>query len=234
MDFMCPKRVMSWKEAWEIYFEQNGGALFTDLARYGIKIPNCFAQTVEEKEHVTHQSWIGFYMKPEATPFHTWIPSPEEMDWLSEKYPNTFDKYYRPVLEYLDAQEKAGNRFNNKTQPMNCQVCVSTIKFNEPGDPMEMCFRETEYKGEKFHFCSDHCQEIFANEPEKYIQTYISANQALQGKCAPEGVDVEAPDFKPGEHIAAYWRLDKRATGDFNGSEDQKNFAAWRAQATKN
>ncbi len=234
MDYMLPKRIMSFKEAWEIYFEQNGGALFTDLARYGIKIPNCFAQTVEEKEHVTHQSWIGFYMKPEATPFHTWIPSPEEMDWLSEKYPNTFDKYYRPVLEYLDAQEKAGNRFNNKTQPMNCQVCVSTIKFNEPGDPMEMCFRETEYKGEKFHFCSDHCQEIFANEPEKYIQTYISANQALQGKCAPEGVDVEAPDFKPGEHIAAYWRLDKRATGDFNGSEDQKNFAAWRAQATKN
>ena len=28
MDYMLPKRVMSWKEAWEIYFEQNGGALW--------------------------------------------------------------------------------------------------------------------------------------------------------------------------------------------------------------
>ena len=66
---------------------------------------------------------------------------------LYEVITNTFDQYYRPVLEYLDAQEKAGNRFDNKTAPMNCQVCVSTMKFNEPGDPMEMCFRESIYKG---------------------------------------------------------------------------------------
>ena len=39
MDYMLPKRVMSWKEAWEIYGEQNGGALFADLARYGIRPP---------------------------------------------------------------------------------------------------------------------------------------------------------------------------------------------------
>jgi indole-3-glycerol phosphate synthase len=30
---------MSWKEAWETYAEQNGGALFADLARYGVR---CF------------------------------------------------------------------------------------------------------------------------------------------------------------------------------------------------
>ncbi len=33
---------------------------------------------------------------------------------------------------------------------------------------------------------------------------------------------------------ADYWRLDKAATGDFNGSQDQANFAAWRNLATKN
>jgi phenol hydroxylase P3 protein len=47
-------------------------------------------------------------------------------------------------------------------------------------------------------------------------------------------VDTSAPDFNPAAHIADYWRLDPRATGDFKGSDDQKNFAAWRAQATKN
>jgi hypothetical protein len=40
MDYMLPKKIMSWKEAWEIYFEQGGGALFTDLARYGIRRPS--------------------------------------------------------------------------------------------------------------------------------------------------------------------------------------------------
>ncbi len=39
-DYMLPKRVMSWKEAWEMYAEQNGGALFDDLARYGIREPS--------------------------------------------------------------------------------------------------------------------------------------------------------------------------------------------------
>ena len=36
---VLPKRVMSWKEAWEMYAESNGGALFKDLARYGIREP---------------------------------------------------------------------------------------------------------------------------------------------------------------------------------------------------
>ena len=130
--------------------------------------------------------------------------------------------------------EKAGKRFNNKTAPMNCQVCINTIKYNEPDDPMKTCFRSTQYKGEKYHFCSDYCAEIFAAEPEKYIQAYISSHQVLQGNCAPEGVDASAPDFNPAKHIEAYWRLDPKSTGDFNGSQDQANFAAWRDQATKN
>jgi phenol hydroxylase P3 protein len=31
MDYMLPNKVMSWKEAWETYFEEAGGALFKDL-----------------------------------------------------------------------------------------------------------------------------------------------------------------------------------------------------------
>ena len=38
MDYVLPKRTMSWKEAWEVYGEQNGGALFrtwpTTASRY--------------------------------------------------------------------------------------------------------------------------------------------------------------------------------------------------------
>ena len=66
MDYMLPKRVMSWKEAWEIYFEQNGGALFNDLARYGIKVPDCVAQCTEDKEHVSHQAGALVHVKASA------------------------------------------------------------------------------------------------------------------------------------------------------------------------
>ena len=96
-DYMLPKRVMSWKEAWEMYAEQNGGALFRDLARYGIREPKGWKQACEGKDHISHQAWNTFYNYCAAAPFHTWIPKEEEMQWLSEKYPDTFDKYYRPA-----------------------------------------------------------------------------------------------------------------------------------------
>jgi phenol hydroxylase P3 protein len=34
------------------------------------------------------------------------MPNKEHMDWLSEKYPNTFDKYYRPKFELWAQMEK--------------------------------------------------------------------------------------------------------------------------------
>jgi len=56
MDYMLPKRTMSWKEAWEIYFEENGGALFRDLSRYGIRMPKCAETIALEKDHLSHQA----------------------------------------------------------------------------------------------------------------------------------------------------------------------------------
>src|SRR3546814_10428968 len=51
MDYMLSKRVMSWKEAWEIYGVENGGALFRDLARYGIRPPKGWDLASEVSEH---------------------------------------------------------------------------------------------------------------------------------------------------------------------------------------
>ncbi len=48
-DYMLPRRVMSWKEAWEMYAEANGGALFKDLARYGIREPKGWKDACEGK-----------------------------------------------------------------------------------------------------------------------------------------------------------------------------------------
>ena len=234
-DYMLPRRVMSWKEAWEIYFEQNGGALFADLARYGIKVPDCVAQATLDKDHISHQVWATLYQYGAAADFHTWTPTPEEMDWLSQKYPDTFDKYYRPRLEYWGEQAKAGKRYYNNTLPQLCQVCQIPMLFTEPGDPTKICYRETDYKGEKYHFCSDGCKGIFGHEPEKYIQAWLPVHQIYQGNCFPEGADPTAPGFEPLAEVLKYYHLvHGRDNLDFEGSEDQKNFAAWRDIATKN
>ena len=97
MDYMLPKRVMSWKEAWEIYFEeQNGGALFHDLARYGIRVPKHLDRRREEGPHQPPGTGPPSTTSAHAAAFHTWIPAADEIDWLSENYPDTFDQLLPP------------------------------------------------------------------------------------------------------------------------------------------
>lgn len=235
MDYMLPKRTMSWKEAWEIYFEENGGALFRDLSRYGIRMPKCAETIALEKDHLSHQAWCALYNYTAATAFHTWIPTEDEMQWLSAKYPESFDKYYRPRLDFWREQAAKGNRFYNTTLPMLCQTCQIPMLFTEPGDPTKICYRETDYEGMKYHFCSDHCKEIFEHEPEKYVQAWLPVHQVYQGNCFPEGTDPTAEGFDPLKALLQWYNIvHGRDNLDFEGSEDQRNFAAWRAQATRN
>jgi len=82
MDYMLPKKIMSWKEAWEMYFEEGGGALFKDLSRYGIRLPKYHEVAIAEKDHYSHQAWSAFYQYSHAAAFHTWLPSEAESAWL--------------------------------------------------------------------------------------------------------------------------------------------------------
>ena len=157
------------------------------------------------------------------------------MQWLSQKYPHTFDKYYRPRFEFWREQQEKGNRFYNKTLPMLCQTCQIPMLFTEPGDPTKICYRERSYKGNKYHFCSDHCQHIFDNEPEKYVQAWLPVHQIYQGNCFPEGTDPTAPGFDPLAAVLEYYRLNVgHDNGEFEGSEDHRNFEAWRGMAKRN
>jgi phenol hydroxylase P3 protein len=231
-DYMLPKRVMSWKEAWEMYAESNGGALFKDMARYGIREPKGWRDACEGKDHISHGAWNVFYNYNGAAPFHTWIPTEEEMAWLSQKYPESFDKYHRPRLEWLREQHKAGNRFYNQTLPMLCTTCQIPMFFTEPGDPTKICYRESDYEGDKYHFCSDHCKEIFDHEPEKFVQSWLPVHQIYQGHCFKPGTDPTQEGFNPLLAVLDYYDLSVgRDNFDFEGSEDQKNFAAWRGEA---
>ena len=94
-------------------------------------------------------SELGDLLPIHAMPrrFHTWMPDKEHLDWLSEKYPNTFDKYYRPRWEMWAQMEKEGKRFYNMALPQLCQTCQIPMAYTEPGDPTTICFREIAVQG---------------------------------------------------------------------------------------
>lgn len=218
MDYMLPKRVMSWSEAWEIYFEKNGGALFEDLARYGIRLPKYHEVASKEKGHLSHQTWATFYNYTHATAMHTWIPEPHEMDWLSAKYPDTFDKYYRPRFEYWDSLAKQDKRWFNPGLPMLCQTCQIPMLFTDVGsDPPRVVSRESVYRGTKYHFCSDGCKDVFDYEPEKYVQAYLPVNQIFQGNCGGSSLS----------DVVNWCHVEPADSGDFAQSEDRANWNRW-------
>ncbi len=178
----------------------------------------------EAAEHISHQNWAVFYQYTHAAAFHTWMPDKEHLDWLSEKYPNTFDKYYRPRWEMWAKAEKEGKRFYNMALPQLCQTCQIPMAYTEPGDPTTICFRETQFKGETYHFCSDGCKDIFEGEPEKFAQSWLPVHQIFQGNCGGPTV----PD------VLAWYKLNVGADNmDYVGSPDEKLWNEWHANASE-
>ncbi|MBT6440774.1 MAG: YHS domain-containing protein [Flavobacteriales bacterium] len=227
-DYMLPKRVMSWKEAWEMYAESNGSALFKDLSRYGIREPKGWKEACLAKDHISHQAWSTFYQYSHAAAFHTWIPKKNEMQWLSKKYPDTFDKHYRSRFEHWRELHKQDERWLNQYLPMLCQICQVPMMFTEPDDPTMISFREMEYKGDKYHFCSDHCKEIFTNEPRKYVQALLPVHQIYKGACYPDDINPESPGDSPIREVLRYYGVNGgQDNGDFDSSHDKQNFARW-------
>jgi phenol hydroxylase P3 protein len=231
LDYMLPKKVMSWKEAWNIYFVQNGGSLFNDLSRYGLRMPKYWEQTLAEAEHLSHQTWNSFYNFSGAAAFHVWLPNEEDMAWLSEKYPDTFDRLYRPRIEFYREQAAKGERFYNHNLPMLCQTCQVPLIFTETDDAGAgaTSHREGKYLGETYHFCSDGCRDTFDTDPAKYAQAWLPAHQILQGNCFAPGTDPSAPDFDPMAAVFQYYHLQPGADNlDYDGSPDQAHWQQWK------
>jgi phenol hydroxylase P3 protein len=224
MDYMLPKRIMSWKEAWEMYFEESGGALFEDLSRYGIRMPKYHEWASAEKDHISHQAWGTFYNYSHAAAFQTWTPKPDEMDWLSAQYPDSYDKHYRPRQEHWGELHKQDKRFFNNALPQLCTTCQIPMVFTEPGDPTTICFRSSEYGGDKYHFCSDGCKDIFDFEPKKYIQSWLPVHQIFQGNCG--GAELE--------DVLKWYKFNLGSdNGEYAGSPDQKMWESWMASRSR-
>ena len=224
MDFMLPKRMMSWKEAWGIYFDEAGGALFGDLAKYGIKLPKFVDVPAKEVDRLSSEVWSALYQYSHATAFHTWSLSDEELDWLSQSYGPEWDKVYRPRFEYWREQEAKGERFYNNALPQLCQVCQIPMVFTEPDDQTKIAFRESIYDGERYHTCSDGCKNIFDHEPEKYVQAWMPVHQIYQGNCG--GATIP--------EVLNWYHLENGHDNlDYNGSHDQATWEAWMASRRK-
>ena len=232
MDYMPPKRTMSWKEAWEIYFEENGGALFADLARYGIRCPS--GSTRSRRRRITIPPGLAHLLQlRRGANFHTWTSDEDEMDWLSE-VSEQFRQYYRPRWS-TGARGREGQPLLQQDAAHAVPDLPDPDDLHRAGRPdQDLLPRSRTTRATKYHFCSDGCKEIFEHEPEKYIQAWLPVHQIYQGNCFPEGTDPTAEGFDPlGSRCWTTTTWHRPRQPRLRGPEDKKNFAAWRGQATE-
>ena len=222
MDYMLPKRVMSWKEAWEIYFD---GTAARCSRIWPATASGCRStRTSQPPRRTTSRTRTG---RPStstrhAAAFHTWMPDDEHLDWLSEKYPSTFDKLLPAALG--DVGEDGEGR-----QALLQHGAAAALPGLPDPDGVhragrsddDLLPRASEYKGDKYHFCSDGCKDIFDNEPEKYVQAWLPVHQIYQGNCG--GATV--PD------VLAWYKMNVGADNmDYVGSPDEKLWNEWHAK----
>ena len=108
MDYMLPKRVMSWSEAWEMYFEKNGGALFEDLSRYGIRMPKYHEVAAKEKDRLSHEAWSVFNTYGHAAGFNVWTPRPARDGLARREVPEDLRHALPPPLRMDGRAGEAG------------------------------------------------------------------------------------------------------------------------------
>jgi len=222
LDYMLPKKVMSWKESFELYFEkQMLEGLFPDLAYYGIRPPKHVDDALMEKDILSHQVYWTLYQFSFAAAFTTTAPTAEELDWYSAQYPDTFDKYFRGNWEKARKIQDEGGRFFFQGLPQLCQTCQVPMLFTEPGDPTTICQRSSDFNGEHYNFCSDGCKWIFDREPEKYVQAWLPVHQVFQGNCGGPSVP----------EVLDWYGLQEGDNGEYIGSKDQQLWASWHAGA---
>ncbi len=108
--------------------------------------------------------------------------------------------------------------------PQLCNTCQIPMAFTEPDDPTAICFRALEHNGEKYHFCSDGCRDIFAFEPDKYVQSWLPVHEIFKGNCG--GADLK-------DVLAWYHLVGGTDNMEYIGSAEQTNWDQWMAQRTK-
>ncbi|HBI04115.1 MAG TPA: phenol 2-monooxygenase [Paenibacillaceae bacterium] len=214
LDYVAPKKVVSWKEAFEMYIEdQVLNGLFKDLEMFGIRKPLYYEQAIIEKDRISHQAALILHRVSHVAFFHTFAPTAEDQVWLEEKYGDTWRDVWAKKWEQ---QTDPNYERNYPGLPMLCQTCQYPMVFAEPEDIHKTAYRHSEYEGETYHFCSDGCKTIFDDEPDKYKEAWIPAHEILSGNCGPA------------EDLLNYWGIDPEDGGDYYESTDYKNFEKWK------
>lgn len=201
MDYYTPleHRKQSFKEFMQEWIVAQFERSLIDL---GLDKPWYWDQFMEEIDYQHHGMHLGVWF---WRPTVWWNPaagvSPEEREWLEEKYPGwnaTWGKNWDVITDNL----LAGKRELSypETLPVVCNMCQLPINAT-PGAAWKVRDHALDYNGRTYHFCSDGCQWCFEQEPERYAGHLSLVDRFLAGMIQPMNLagGLQYMGLAPGE-----------------------------------
>ena len=201
MDYYTPleHRKSSFKEfMYEFIINQFVRAL-EDL---GLEKPWYWDIFIDQLDSASHSQQMGFYFwKPTLWWNAAAGVTPEERDWLEEKYPGWNDSWGQ-CWDVMVENMLDGNM--EKTYPENlpylCNMSQLPI-IGRPGKGWDVKDYPLEYKGRLYHFGSEPDRWCFEQDPERYANTRTLVDRFLAGDVQPptlEGI-LNYMSLGPGE-----------------------------------
>ena len=187
MDYYTPleHRTMSFKEFMKEWIVRQFVDQFKDL---GMELPWYWEEHfLPELDWYHHAQHLGVWF---WRPTVWWNPdagvSPEERDWLEEKYPgwnDKFGKYWDVITENV----RAGRieKTYPETLPMVCNCCQLPVTGTHVGKKPFT----TVHNGRKVTFCSEICQWVWESQPERYDTHLSVVDRFLAGHIQPPNLE---------------------------------------------
>jgi hypothetical protein len=169
-DYFQTNRSTAYIEKWNEWIADDWvGSYIAKLEPFGLKIPRWFDEAQERMKWVGHTAAMVAFS---AWPLQFWRFDPltdADIEWFEEKYPGWYDNYgffWEGYRELIDPKEGASTLSLFEQLPPLCRVCQMPTIF--PRIDISTA-RVRIHEGTRHAFCSDACEFIFNEDPQRYL-----------------------------------------------------------------
>ena len=169
-DYFQTKRSSSYGEKWNEWIHEDWvGCYIEKLAPFGLKVPRWYPAARERMKWIGHTAAMFAFA---AWPLQFWRFDPltdADMEWFEKKYPGWYGHYGAFWQEYrkmTDPKNKNVPLSLFPAMPPMCRVCQMPCVFPRPDITT---VRVKMYGGKKHAFCTEACEFIFDEDPQRYL-----------------------------------------------------------------
>lgn len=169
-DYFQKNRSSSYQEKWQEWIAEDWvGSYISKLEPFGLQVPRWFDAAAERMKWAGHSAAMMAFA---SWPLQFWRFDPltnEDFDWFEQKYPGwyaNFGQFWEAYRGITDPKDLTTPLAMFENLPPLCRVCQMPTIFPRVDIPDT---RIKEFGGMTHAFCSEACEFIFDEDPQKFL-----------------------------------------------------------------